>query len=64
MRARPCSSSPSQIPQRVAELYEVVVFTASQKIYAEKLLNIIDPQRRLIKHRIFRESCVVRAGGG
>ncbi|KAL6762769.1 HAD-like domain-containing protein [Haematococcus lacustris] len=47
---------------RVAELFEVVVFTASQKIYAEKLLNIIDPTRKLIKHRIFRDSCVIWDG--
>jgi hypothetical protein len=31
--------------ERCAALFEVVVFTASQKIYAEQLLNILDPQR-------------------
>ncbi len=31
--------------QRCAELYEIVVFTASQKVYAEQLLNVLDPQR-------------------
>ena len=31
--------------QRCAELFEVVVFTASQKVYAEQLLNILDPSR-------------------
>ena len=31
--------------QRCAELFELVIFTASQKLYAEQLLNIIDPGR-------------------
>ncbi|GBF96922.1 CTD small phosphatase [Raphidocelis subcapitata] len=48
--------------ERAAELFEVVVFTASQKVYAEKLLNILDPQRRLIRHRIYRDSCVFVEG--
>ena len=34
-----------QFLQRCAELFEVVVFTASQKVYAEQLLNILDPSR-------------------
>ena len=31
----------------------------SQQVYAERLLSIIDPQRKWIKHRVFRDSCVV-----
>lgn len=46
----------------MAGLFEVVVFTASQKIYAEKLLNILDPQHVLVKHRIYRDSCVIVDG--
>lgn len=48
--------------ERVAQLFEVVVFTASQKVYAEQLLNILDPTRRLIRHRVFRDDCVIVSG--
>ena len=41
---------------------QVVVFTASQRVYAEQLLNIVDPQRRLVRHRVYRESCVFWEG--
>jgi len=44
--------------QQVAKMFEVIVFTASQQVYAEQLLNILDPTRQLIRHRIFRDSCV------
>ncbi len=44
--------------ERVAELFEVVIFTASQRVYAEQLLDIIDPGARVFRHRIFRDSCV------
>lgn len=48
--------------ERVAQMFEIIVFTASQGVYAEQLLNILDPQRRLIRHRIFRDSCVYVEG--
>lgn len=47
---------------RVSDLYEVVVFTASQQVYAEQLLDIVDPKSKWIRHRVYRDSCVVWEG--
>ena len=44
--------------ERVAGLFEIIIFTASQSIYAEQLLNVLDPKRRIFRHRVYRESCV------
>ncbi|KAK6922405.1 FCP1 homology domain [Dillenia turbinata] len=48
--------------ERVASLFEIIIFTASQSIYAEQLLNVLDPKRRIFRHRVYRDSCVFVEG--
>lgn len=47
-----------QFLQTVSELFEVVIFTASQQCYADTLLDIVDPKKKYIDHRLFRAHCV------
>ncbi len=38
---------------KMAEIYEIVIFTAAQKDYANWAINIFD-KNNLISHRLFR----------
>ncbi len=44
--------------EKMAKLYEVVIFTASLSKYAEPLMNIIDPQKICV-YKLFREHCTL-----
>ncbi|KAG9149142.1 hypothetical protein Leryth_003145 [Lithospermum erythrorhizon] len=48
--------------ERVAEMFEIVIFTASESIYANQLLDMLDPDRKLISRRAYRESCTFLDG--
>jgi len=45
----------------MAKHYEIVVYTASLNKYADVLLDLLDPHR-VIRTRLFRESCVFYEG--
>ncbi|MCO5611822.1 hypothetical protein L7F22_066081 [Adiantum nelumboides] len=48
--------------QAMSSRYELVVFTASTKSYANAIIDKLDP-KRLIKHRLHREFCTFSDGG-
>ncbi|KAL5983473.1 hypothetical protein ACLOJK_017559 [Asimina triloba] len=49
--------------EAVAKMFEIIVFTASQSVYATQLLDILDPDHRLICARAYRDSCVLSESG-
>ena len=42
---------------------EVVLFTAGQQEYADEILSALDPDRTLIRHRLYSHHCVFDAHG-
>ncbi|XP_071684384.1 uncharacterized protein [Lolium perenne] len=48
--------------EKVAQMFELVIFTASQKIYAEQIIDRLDPEGKLISQRLYRESCIFSDG--
>lgn len=57
-----CRPYLKEFMERVAGIFEIIIFTASQSIYAEQLLNVLDPKRKVFRHRVYRESCVFLEG--
>lgn len=44
--------------KKCAEIFEIFIFTASKKEYADACIDFLDPERKIIKHRLYRDSCI------
>lgn len=53
-----------EVLQEAGKYFEVIVFTASTKAYADTILDFIDPGNTLIHHRLYRDSCVFEEDQG
>jgi len=43
--------------QYLSTMFEIVVFTAGEKDYADTILDFMDGERLIIKHRLYRQHC-------
>ncbi|XP_053287443.1 CTD small phosphatase-like protein 3 [Pleuronectes platessa] len=48
--------------QSMSKVYELFVYTCAKKEYAEKILDVLDPQRKLFRHRLFQDDCACILG--
>lgn len=44
--------------EKIAEIFEIFIFTASKKEYADAVLNYLDPENKIFKNRFYREHCI------
>ncbi|EAS07878.1 NLI interacting factor-like phosphatase (macronuclear) [Tetrahymena thermophila SB210] len=49
-----------QFLEEMSHLYEIVIFTASRSVYANEVINKLDPQNKFIFKRLFRENCIYK----
>jgi CTD small phosphatase-like protein 2 len=47
---------------QLSKRFEIIVFTASHQCYADKVLDLIDPKREIIHHRLYRDNCLLVDG--
>ncbi|XP_068175664.1 CTD small phosphatase-like protein 3 [Antennarius striatus] len=48
--------------QSMAKVFELFVYTCAKREYAEKILNVLDPQRKLFRHRLYQDDCACVLG--
>jgi len=43
---------------QVSKLFTIIVFTLAEKDYADRVIEKIDPHRKYLVRRLYREHCV------
>ncbi|CAD8133264.1 unnamed protein product [Paramecium pentaurelia] len=53
----------SHLLQQLSRHFELIIFTASQSYYANAVIDYLDPDKKLISHRFYREHCIPTEDG-
>ncbi|XP_060549045.1 CTD small phosphatase-like protein 2-B [Pantherophis guttatus] len=48
--------------EALAKIYEIFVFTTAKQDYADQMLKVLGPQRKLIRHQLYQEDCLCSQG--
>ncbi|XP_075758843.1 uncharacterized protein LOC106732148 isoform X2 [Pelodiscus sinensis] len=48
--------------ETLSKTYEIFVFTTAKQSYAEKMLDVLDPQKKLIRHCLYQQDCLCLQG--
>nr|XP_033812349.1 CTD small phosphatase-like protein 2 isoform X2 [Geotrypetes seraphini] len=48
--------------ETISKMYEIFVFTTAKQEYGENIMDFLDPQKKLIRHRLFQEDCICIQG--
>ncbi|XP_059385116.1 CTD small phosphatase-like protein 3 isoform X1 [Carassius carassius] len=48
--------------QAMTKHFEMFVYTSAKKEYAEKIVDILDPNKKLFRHRLYQEDCACVLG--
>lgn len=41
----------------MSKKFELIIFTAGRQDYADKMIDLLDPNREYISHRLYRQNC-------
>ncbi|EMP24142.1 CTD small phosphatase-like protein 2-B [Chelonia mydas] len=44
------------------DAYRIFIFTTAKQDYTEKILDVLDPQKKLIRHRLYQQDCLCLQG--
>jgi CTD small phosphatase-like protein 2 len=44
--------------EKASQNFDILIFTASHRVYADAVLNFLDPDGMIFKNRFYRDSCI------
>ena len=49
----------TELLDKIKDIYNIVIFTASHRSYSDAVLNYLDPEDKYFHYRLYRDSCVL-----